>query len=85
MRNRGKYGHAGCLPNSPIKSLFCGVWLEVASTCETEAGYVCFFKDSPSSSAKKYNDGSGIHVQTAVYFTCTVNFYLLHKIFVITH
>lgn len=35
-------------------------------------------------SAKKYNDGSGINVQTAVHFACTVNFYLLHKIFAIT-
>lgn len=37
----------GWLPNSPIKSLFCGVWLEVAALCETETVYVHFFKGSP--------------------------------------
>lgn len=36
-------------------------------------------------SAKKYNNSSGIHVQTAVYFASTVKLYLLHKIFGITY
>lgn len=36
-------------------------------------------------SAKKYNDSSGINVQTAVYFAPTVNLYLLHKVVGITY
>lgn len=38
----------GWLPNSPIKSLFCGVWLEVAALCEIETVHVYFFTGSPS-------------------------------------